>query len=331
MGSLVAALLSSQAEINKDEIWLVGKPSSRDHFRVIQSSGLILNLSPQVFSAVAHFPIKAQKGKFTFKNIKVTQNPEEVYPADLVIILVKTYRTLEAAQSAKALVAPEGVILTLQNGLGNREIIEEIMGGKQSFQGITSLGATFLKAGSILWTGFGNLDLGLNINASLCQRQILEKFAGSLYSFGLKVNFVANIESLIWGKLVINCAINPLAAILKVPNGELLAIPEALEIMEAAALEAGEVAKRAGITLPYSYEAGPSQAREVARLTSANINSMLSDILKGRPTEIEAINGAVVREGKRVGYPTPANQTLAGLVKALSTRANSPGLKENLD
>ncbi len=111
-----------------------------------------------------------------------------------------------------------------------------------------------------------------------------------------------------------NAGINALSAILNVPNGELLARTEARTLMEQAANEVAAVAHAKGIALPFADAA--AEARRVAAATAANLSSMLQDVLRGAPTEIDAINGAVVREGARLGVPTPANETLLRLVAA---------------
>jgi 2-dehydropantoate 2-reductase len=126
---------------------------------------------------------------------------------------------------------------------------------------------------------------------------------------------ISNLQSLTWGKLAINCAINPLTALLRVPNGELLNRPEALSLMDSAANEVAAVAGAKGIKLPFANVA--QRAREVAYATASNRSSMFQDILRGAPTEVDAINGAVVREGHSLNVPTPTNEKLWRSVKTL--------------
>lgn len=122
------------------------------------------------------------------------------------------------------------------------------------------------------------------------------------------------VNGLLWGKLVVNCGINPLTAILRAPNGELLRRPDAMFLMQCAALECADVAGAKGVTLPFLDPA--DKVCEVARLTATNRSSMLQDVLRGAPTECEAINGAVVRWGERLGVSTPVNEVLLRLVRA---------------
>jgi len=120
---------------------------------------------------------------------------------------------------------------------------------------------------------------------------------------------------LLWSKLVINAAINPLTALLRVPNGELLARPSAQSLMDAAAREAAAVARALGRRLTFSDPVAAAQA--VAQRTAVNHSSMFQDVQRGAPTEIDAICGAIVAAGEGCGVATPVNRTLWLLVKAL--------------
>jgi 2-dehydropantoate 2-reductase len=129
------------------------------------------------------------------------------------------------------------------------------------------------------------------------------------------VELVPDPAALLWGKLVINAAINPLTALLRVPNGELLDRQTARGLLAEAALEAASVAEKQGISLPYPDPV--SAVEEVVRNTAGNHSSMLQDVLRGTMTEIEAINGAIVRVGEQIGVTTPINRMLWKLVKSI--------------
>ncbi len=126
---------------------------------------------------------------------------------------------------------------------------------------------------------------------------------------------------LIWGKLVINAAINPLTALLQIKNGELLDNPSALEFFHELAKEAAAVANSSGIELPYS---DPSAVvDEVARTSADNSSSMLQDVLRGAQTEIDSINGKIIDYARKNGIPVPYNRGMWLLIKALSVRGNN--------
>jgi 2-dehydropantoate 2-reductase len=133
---------------------------------------------------------------------------------------------------------------------------------------------------------------------------------------GFEVETVEDMNSLVWGKLVINAAINPLTALLGVPNGELLEHPHALVLMAEVAEETAEVAKARDVILP--FQEASAAAVEVAGRTASNRSSMFQDILRGAPTEIDAICGAIALEGESLGVPTPVNRTLWHLVRAMA-------------
>lgn len=158
--------------------------------------------------------------------------------------------------------------------------------------------------------GKGTINLGINSK--------LESLVDLLIQAGFEVERVEDTESLIWGKLVINAAINPLTALLKVSNGDLLSIPPARRTMNLITLESAEVAAALEIDLPYSDPVATVEA--VTQRTASNYSSMYKDVLRGSQTEIDAINGAIVQEGEVAGVPTKYNRILWLMVKALTAK-----------
>jgi 2-dehydropantoate 2-reductase len=135
---------------------------------------------------------------------------------------------------------------------------------------------------------------------------------------GFLVNVSENVQSLVWGKMIVNSAINPLTAILRVKNGQLLILPPARVLMGDLARETAVVAKTLGVELP--FPSPERAAEEVAERTAENQSSMLQDVLRGAPTEIDAINGAVIRLAVENNFQVPVNETIWSLVKALTLR-----------
>jgi 2-dehydropantoate 2-reductase len=241
----------------------------------------------------------------------------------LAIVAVKSYQTEKvAAQIGSGLDSNCGV-LTIQNGLGNLELLQAALGQDRVAQAVTSLGATLLAPGRIRFAGIGFTAFPrpeiYGSNTSWVHSII--ELHHWLSTIGVGVAYRSDLTGLIWGKLVVNTAINPLTALLNCSNGTLLENPASLELLEGVAAETAAIARRARIQLPYPYKDAPAQARHVARITATNTSSMLADVRRGSPTEIEAINGAVVRLAESLGKEAPLNRTLYLLVRALSTRA----------
>jgi 2-dehydropantoate 2-reductase len=248
--------------------------------------------------------------------VRACLSAAEAGPAELVIVSVKAPRTREAMAGALALVGPGTTVLTLQNGLGNAESLAEVVGPGPVVAGAVSLGAHLEGPGRVRRAGGGGLALG-ELSGRITGR--LRDLGRVFEESGLgPVSLSDNVQSLIWGKLIVNVAINAVTALARIKNGQILDFPEAGEISRLAVLEAVEVAGRKGITLP---DDPVGFTREVARATGPNLSSMLQDILRRRPTEIEFINGAVVREGEALGVPVPVNKVLTGLVSVLARGA----------
>jgi 2-dehydropantoate 2-reductase len=223
------------------------------------------------------------------------------------LVLVKSWQTERVARQLKNCLSVDGIALTLQNGLGNAEILKAFLDPERVALGITTVGASMLEPGYVQFTGDGRIQLGLHPH--------IADLAELLGKAGFQVELVSDPAALVWGKLVINAAINPLTALLRVTNGELLERQTTRELLAETAIEAASVAAMLGISLPYP---DPVMAvEEVARNTAGNHSSMLQDVLRGKTTEIEAINGAIVRVGEQTGVPTPINRMLWKLIKSI--------------
>lgn len=242
--------------------------------------------------------------------LRITSNLAEVAPADVALILVKSYQTTRAARQAAAVLRPDGLAITLQNGLGNLERLARAVGRERAALGITAQGATVPAPGRLDHAGEGPTYL-----ARLPGRERqLERVAALFNAAGIETSLVNDANSLLWGKLAINAGINPLTALMRVPNGMLVEDESLRRLMAAAANEVARVAEAQGIQLPFADAA--ARTAEVARATAANRSSMLQDVSRAGPTEIDAISGAVVRFGRRLGVPTPVNEFLLRQMQA---------------
>ncbi|MCG0276956.1 MAG: 2-dehydropantoate 2-reductase [Thermanaeromonas sp.] len=290
MGSLFGGFLAEAGE----EVWLVDV--WREHVEAINNRGLIL----------------VSQGKEKNIKIRAVTDPVLVGEAELVLVFVKSYSTEEALRNGLPTIGKNTMVLTLQNGVGNAEKIAEIVGREKVLAGSTAFGANVLEPGRISYAGSGDTYLG-ELDGKITDR--LNLIAQVFERAGLRPVVTDNVMGVLWTKLLANVGINALTALLKVRNGQLLEIGPAEVLMEKAVLEALKVAEAKGIRLVVSDPLG--YVKEVARATANNISSMRQDVERLRPTEIDVINGTIVREGKVLGIPTPYNESLMLLIKAL--------------
>jgi 2-dehydropantoate 2-reductase len=249
------------------------------------------------------------RGEQTIR-VRATTEARDCAASDLLLVLVKAWQTADAVRRAGEALAEEGLALTLQNGIGNYEVLSAVFGAERAAAGATTSGATLVAPGHIRLGGEGALQLG--------DHPHLGKTLALFERAGLRVTVGADRDSILWGKLLINAAINPLAALLRVPNGELARRPSARALLQGLAREGAQVANRSAITLPYADAA--TRALEVAEATAHNRSSMLQDVERGRRTEIDAINGAIVNQAQRLGLDAPLNRAAWHLVQALEER-----------
>ncbi|MFZ7113175.1 MAG: ketopantoate reductase family protein [Desulfatiglandales bacterium] len=242
--------------------------------------------------------------------VPVLTGKPDVYP-DVAMICVKSNNTEEAGKVLKGCLGPETPVLTLQNGVGNIEILEEIFGRDRVLGGVTAEGATVLGPGRIRHAGQGETLIGPAGRPG----DPVEDIVSALNEAGFKGRAVKNVQDLVWGKLIINVGINALTALTGLKNGRLPVFEGTRAVMEEAVREAVAVAAAKGIQLPYPDPVG--RVLEVCEATAGNIASMLQDVLNRKVTEIDFINGAIVREGKALGIPTPVNFTLSSLVQVI--------------
>jgi 2-dehydropantoate 2-reductase len=246
--------------------------------------------------------------------------PAELEPADLSVVTVKAHQTAAAARDLPALLAAGGIALTLQNGLGNLEQMAAVAGPARLLAGVTFVGATRPADGEVICAGRGATVIGAPAGSRVMPEE-LEKVAEVFRRAGLPCQVRGDIDAVLWEKLVVNVAINPLTAILKVRNGALPDIPEAWELAVAAAKEVTQVAEAGGIALTIDAEA---RLKEVCTATAANRSSMLQDVLAGRATEIDALNAQVSSRGAALGVATPVNDLLTRLIRARSRTVHLP-------
>lgn len=291
MGCLFAAMLTRSKA--KHDLWLLDKDPERA--KKINATGISVE-------GLSNFTQK----------IKVTAEAKEVDRCDLVIIFTKSYDTDKALRAIKPLLSDNTNVLSLQNGLGNLQLVCEAVGEDKAVGGIIVCGATLEGIGKVKLTGKAEAIIG-RINGKIFAD--LRRISTLFNEAGIPTKISKDINGVIWSKLIINAGINALASVCRMRNGVLLQHEGTRELMKQAAVEATKVAKRKRIKLIYD---DPLQKVEsVCTDTSDNICSMLQDVLQKQRTEIDFINGAVVRQGKSCGIKTPVNEMLTQLVESI--------------
>jgi len=227
---------------------------------------------------------------------------------DAVLVFVKANDTEEAAMTVAPWLKETTLVLTLQNGLGNMEVLERVFGKARVLGGVTSEGATVLDHGRIRHAGVGETSIGPSCHGA-------EEIVLAFRHAGFTARIAEDIHSLIWGKLIVNAGINALTALTGLKNGRLPQVRPLRLTMEMVVEEAVAVAKAKRVVLPYPDPI--SRVMDVCKATSGNVSSMLQDVLNKKRTEIDFINGAIVREGAALGIATPVNLTLTSLVQAI--------------
>ena len=232
---------------------------------------------------------------------------------DVIIICGKANSTSILTQIAEDLLVDDGLALTVQNGLGNAEIMAHRLGRERILAGSITHGAWRDGDGSVHWVGRGSIHIG-SFDSGF-QNDLARNLLEFLNEGELDAFWSEDVQSTVWKKLLLNVSINPVCAIAGVRNGALLEIEELWSIATESMREAISVASSLGVNL--SYFDPEDYLREIVESTANNRCSMLQDLMAGRPTEIDALCGAVVERGESVGIPTPANRALHALVKGV--------------
>lgn len=286
IGSVYGALLSE-----RNDVTLIG---NKAHVEAINAKGLSI----------------ADDVKKTFHpkaDTKISNMPKE----SLVILATKAYDSVRAIEGVKKLLKKDTVILVLQNGLGNEEIAKRIVGDRSKvLRGVTKMASEFLKPGKIrFWSGETIIE----------SNEESAKIVKVFNECGLKARLSEDIDGEVWTKLVVNCVVNPLTALFRVRN---CAIWEASlrTVRHGVVKECVEVAEAEGITLPENL------AERIDKQVSSytNFSSMYQDIVKGKKTEIDFLNGKIVDLGKKHRIQTPINEALVSFIKFLEGENGIP-------
>lgn len=290
IGCLFAGLLKAGGQ----DVWLLVRS---------EKQALCLRKNGIKISGLADLQVK----------IDAVSNPDKAGKSDLVIFAVKAYDLKEIASAVKkCLLGKSSFYIGLQNGLGNVEILNRIFSEEKVLPAVTNLGSTLFSPGKCHYAGKGITYLGGDSAA----KQIIGVEIKKIFNnCGIKTEISNDINSIIWGKLIANAGINAITAICRIKNGEILGNKETHNLMTLLVEESCFVAEKLKIKLPFAD--GVKYAESVCKKTAQNISSMLQDVQKGKKTEIDFINGAIVKRAQSLGLDAPYNKTVTYLVKAI--------------
>ncbi len=241
----------------------------------------------------------------------ISDNAEELEPADLILVLVKAYSTGEL-KPLRSRLREDGVVLTLQNGLGNAEVLANRFGEDRVAAGVATYGAFRISPGTVQAAGSGLISLGpWHAKAKMGEMQWV---ADTLQSAGFRAEYVPDPRPYIWRKLAINAMVNTTAALTRAKNGLLRQNEQILGLMRRLGEETVEAALRSGVKV--DFDDLWNFHMENLQKTGANRASMLQDVESGRLTEIDAISGAVLRYAHN-GNDFPYTRVVYSLIKGI--------------
>jgi 2-dehydropantoate 2-reductase len=297
VGSVIGGLLAAAGH----DVTFLGR---RTHLTAIATGGLAL---------------EGLWGERRISGLTVAATVQEVRgPYDAVLLTVKSYDTGAMLAAITGLVASDGCVIALQNGLGNVEQVVAAIGRERAVGGRVIFGAVIPRPGVVRVTVFADpIALGAAVAGTPAAERHARAWTERFAAAGIPTELTSALQAHLWTKIFYNAALNPLGALFGQPYGALAADPDARAIMDAVIDEGFAVAAARGV-VPLVVTADAYRELFYGRLVPATAHhrsSMLQDLERGRPTEIEAINGCIWRYGREAGIPTPVNATMTELVR----------------
>jgi len=257
-------------------------------------------------------------GERTHTRIPITSNPEEVGAKDVVMIAVKGYHTRSAIEGALPMIGDDTIVLSVQNGLGNLEVISETVGPERVVGGITAHSGMPVSMNEVRYVGGLGPLLVIGPYDGVT-RPGFENMVAQFQGVGLDVHTAPDINSVIWKKLIANVSTNVVAALTGLTGGVAVKHEPSVHIIEGLSLELAQVARAKGIDFPELDDPLDFSLKAFAS-TKDNRVSMLQDVEAGRPTEIGNLNEVIVSEGRRFNIPTPYNEAVSWLTRGVEER-----------
>lgn len=285
------------------------------NFAAVGHEVVVVDVAAEVIEAIGGegLVVERKDGTVDTARVRATARPAEIGPVEAVFFFVKAQHTAVAAEGARPLVGPETTVVSLQNGWGNADTLAGVFPPERLALGVTYHSATVLAPGRIAHTGVSNTFLGPYLDGGPIERA--EAVGAAMRGAGIETTVTPAVKTEVWKKLILNCATLPTAGLTRLKAGELGQPGPMLDLVDAIAAEAVTVATALG------YEIALAERIETIHgllpRAGAGKPSMLQDVEAGRKTEIEVINGAVVREAERLGIDVPINRAMVALIGGL--------------
>ena len=246
------------------------------------------------------------------------EDPAAAAPPDLVLVCVKSHDTAAVAAALRPVVRPETIVLSLQNGVENEDVLADVLGLPPLMLALTQIGVALTAPGVVHFSGRGNILFGEPDGRDSPRARAVQ---AALTQAGIPSEVRSDIRVAVWEKLAWNAGFNAVTTITRSTVAEALAVPTTRELIVTAMEEVDAVATALGV---------PVRRHRTARVVADSIaalpdfqTSMLQDLLRGRRLEYDAINGAVVRAAERTGVAAPVNRTLRALLTRLDPGARA--------
>jgi 2-dehydropantoate 2-reductase len=277
-----------------------------EHLRALQQRGL---------------RVQSTDGDFELPTVQATDDPRELGPADLFLFTVKAYDTETAAAPLKPLLRPGATILTLQNGIDNHERIDAVLGAGVALPGTIRLETAIAEPGLIAHTSKGHAIRIGEVGPSGPQSERVERLRAAFAEAGLSVAVPVVMRAELWDKFLFIVPFSGLSALARAPIGEIVASPELTESLGAILAEIAAVAKAEGVD--FGPDVVEQRLRWMRRLHPEFKSSLQRDLERGKPLEIEAQAGTVVRLGRKHGIPTPVTACVNAVLALEDRRARA--------
>jgi 2-dehydropantoate 2-reductase len=241
--------------------------------------------------------------------LSASSDAAAVQGSDLVLFCVKSMDTESAGAQIKPYLRPDALVLCLQNGVDNADRLRKVLPAHEVAAAVVYVGTEMAGPGHVKHHGRGELVIDPS--------RASERVAQALVAAGVPTEIDPNVRGALWLKLILNCAYNAVSAIAQRPYGENVKSPGIPEVMRDVVAECLAVAKAEGVTVPGDVDAA---VRRIAESMPSQYSSTAQDMARGKPTEIDYLNGFVTKRGEQLGIATPVNRTLWALTRLIESK-----------